>query len=202
VRQLTIQVSRGHGEAVVEAAWALGGNHQYRHEASAPGDRVEVVSVSVPNAGVDELLRRLEDLPGLQVTMAPRGVMALRAPLSDVSEQVSDVQPRSPSEVYLGGLQSVGSWTGFLGYAAAAGAVVWVGLFTNASYLLTAAMLIAPFAGPAMNAALATARGDPALLGRSVVRYLAGLILAIVEAGLLSLLLRQEGATATLIHGR
>ena len=125
--------------------------------------------------------------------------MVLQAPFSEVSDQVSNVQPRSPTEVFLGGLQSVGSWTVFLGYTAAAGAVVWVGLFTNTAYLLTAAMLIAPFAGPAMNAALATARGDPGLLGRSVLRYACALGLAVVEAGVLSLVLQQEVATTSMV---
>ncbi len=76
------------------------------------------------------------------------------------------------------------------------GLVAWVGLYTNTVYLLTAAMLIAPFAGPAMNAAVATARGDASLLGRALGRYLAGLALAIGAAGLMSLLFDQRIATA------
>jgi uncharacterized hydrophobic protein (TIGR00271 family) len=102
-------------------------------------------------------------------------------------------------EVFLAGLQSVGSWTGFLSYAAVAGVVVWIGLFTETVYLLTAAMLIAPFAGPAMNAALATARGDAALFGRSLGRYFAALAVTILVTGALSLLLRQEVATGMMV---
>ena len=56
-------------------------------------------------------------------------------------------------------------------------------------------MLIAPYAGPAMNAAVATARGDASLLGRALGRYLAGLTLAIGTAGLMSLLFDQRIAT-------
>ena len=82
--------------------------------------------------------------------------------------------------MYLAGLQSVGSWTGLLGYSAVAGAVVWTGMLVGSIFLLIAAMLIAPFAGPAMNAALATATGDRLLLRRSVVRY--GAAIAVVVA--------------------
>ena len=196
MRQLIVQVNRGRGQSVVEAALALGATNLIRFEAVGDDGPADAVFVHVPNAGVDDLLARLRALPGLRVTLVPRGVLALRAPLSEVSRQVSEVQPRGPAEVFLGGLQSVGSWTAFLGYAAASGAVAWVGLFTNTAYLLTAAMLIAPFAGPAMNAALATACGDPGLFGRSLLRYLGALSLTIVEAAALSLVLRQGVATA------
>jgi uncharacterized hydrophobic protein (TIGR00271 family) len=76
---------------------------------------------------------------------------------------------------------------------------VWIGLFTNTTYLLVAAMLIAPFAGPAMNVALATARGDRHLLGRSLVRYFAALAVTIAVTGLLTLILRQEVVTEQMV---
>ncbi|MGB3613274.1 MAG: DUF389 domain-containing protein, partial [Elainellaceae cyanobacterium] len=72
-----------------------------------------------------------------------------------------------------------------MSYAAIAGIVVWVGLYTNSSFLLTASMLIAPFAGPAMNVAIATARGDTALLWRSLLRYFSALAVCIVTSALL-----------------
>jgi uncharacterized membrane protein len=44
-------------------------------------------------------------------------------------------------------------------------------------------MLIAPFAGPAMNAAIATARGDGKLLRRSLFRYFSALVdVSVLEA--------------------
>lgn len=52
------------------------------------------------------------------------GVMALRSPPSEAPKQVKNVKECSPIEIFLGGLQSVGSWRGFLGYAAMAGFVV------------------------------------------------------------------------------
>jgi uncharacterized hydrophobic protein (TIGR00271 family) len=118
--------------------------------------------------------------------------MALHPPAHAAAEQVTNVGERSPIEIFLSGLQSTGSWKGFLSYAAIAGVIVWIGLYTNTSYLLVAAMLLAPFAGPAMNTALATARGDRQLLQRSIVRYFAALGMTITTTALLSWILRQQ----------
>jgi uncharacterized hydrophobic protein (TIGR00271 family) len=101
---------------------------------------------------------------------------------------------------FLGGLQSIGSWQGFLGYAALAGIVVWIGLYTNTAYLLIAAMLIAPFAGPAMNVAIATSKGDKQLLWRSILRYFSALGVTIAVTGILSLIWRQDVATSLMIE--
>lgn len=68
------------------------------------------------------------------------------------------------------------------------------------AYLLVAAMLIAPFAGPAMNTAIATARGDYQLLGRSLLRYFTALLVTIVTTWLLSLILRQEIPTSLMVE--
>jgi uncharacterized hydrophobic protein (TIGR00271 family) len=81
-----------------------------------------------------------------------------------------------------------------------AGVVVWIGLYTNTIYLLTAAMLIAPFAGPAMNVAIATARGDRQLLERSLLRYFVALSVTIAIAAVLSLLFRQSIATTQMVE--
>ncbi|MBE9106622.1 DUF389 domain-containing protein, partial [Nostoc cf. edaphicum LEGE 07299] len=70
---------------------------------------------------------------------------------------------------------------------------------TNTAYLLVAAMLIAPFAGPAMNTAIATAWGDRKLLGRSILRYFAALAVTIATTWLLSLILRQEIPTSLMV---
>jgi len=125
--------------------------------------------------------------------------IALRPPASEAPQQVKNVTSRSPIEIFLSGLQSVGSWRSFLAYAAVAGVIVWIGLYTNTSYLLVAAMLIAPFAGPAMNTAIATARGDLQLLGRSVPRYFSALLVTIAITFLLSLLLQQQSATSLML---
>lgn len=195
MRQLLVQVPQGYGKDVLDAAKAHDGSNLALVEATGSDQSIDLVMIHVSNRKVEGLLEALERIPNLQITLNPRGVLTLQPPADEAAQQVTDVAARSPIEVFLSGLQSVGSWKGFLGYAAAAGVVVWIGLFTNTSYLLVAAMLIAPFAGPAMNVALATARGDRHLLGRSIVRYFAALIVAIAVAAFLSFVLRQQVIT-------
>ncbi len=102
-------------------------------------------------------------------------------------------------EVFLASLQSVGSWKTFLSYAVIAGIVAWIGLYTNSTILLIAAMLLAPFASPAMNTAIATARGDLSLFRKSLTRYVASVSLGIVVAGALSFLMQQRVATTMMV---
>ncbi len=196
MRHLTVRVPRGHAAEVLEAARAQGGVNLAAMQATGEdGAALDVVLAQVPNPAVAPLLAMLERVPSLHATLLPQGVIPLRPPADKAAEQAMDVGARSPLEVYLGGLQSVGSWLGFLGYAAAAGVIVWIGLYTGAIFLLVAAMLVAPFAGPAMNAALATARGDAALFGRSLGRYFAALLVTIVVAALVSWAMGLQSAT-------
>lgn len=200
MRQLLIHVPRGQGAAALEIARAHDGVNLARIEAT-DGDRpLDLVIVHVANSKVEGLLKELQPLPDLHLTLIPRGVITLQPPASEAAQQVVEVEQRSPIEVFLGSLQSVGSWHGFLAYAAAAGAVVWIGLYTNRIYLLIAAMLIAPFAGPAMNVAMATGRGDGRLLWRSLLRYFVGLGVAIGVTAALSLIFRQEVATEQMVQ--
>ncbi|MGF1481695.1 MAG: DUF389 domain-containing protein [Cyanophyceae cyanobacterium] len=199
MRQLLVQVPQGQGREVFNIAKHHQGVNLVQLEAKSADGPVDVVIVHVSNGKVEPLLASLEPLPNLHITLIPRGVTTLKPPPSEAPEQVTDVKNLSPIEIFLQGLQSVGSWKGFLGYAATAGVVVWIGLFTNSSFLLVAAMLIAPFAGPAMNVAIATARGDRTLLWRSLVRYFAALGVTIAVTLLLSLVLGQEIATNAMI---
>jgi uncharacterized hydrophobic protein (TIGR00271 family) len=198
MRQLLVQVPRGCGKNVLDIAKACDGVNLVHFEATGSEKPLDVVIVHVPNPKVEELLGELESVPELHVTLIPRGVIALEPPASEAPQQVKNVEARSPIEIFLAGLQSVGSWKGFLGYAAAGGVVVWIGLFTNTSYLLVAAMLIAPFAGPAMNTAIATARGDRHLLQRTLLRYFAALATTILVTWALSLILQQEVVTSSM----
>ncbi|MEQ8997938.1 MAG: DUF389 domain-containing protein [Coleofasciculus sp. B1-GNL1-01] len=199
MRQLLIQVPRGQGDKVLDMAKAHQGTNLARFEASDTEEPIDFVITYVPNRQVEQLLEALDTLPDLHVTIVPRGMMPLKPPPSEAPQQVKEVELRSPLEIFLAGLQSVGSWTGFLGYAACAGVVVWIGLFTNTIYLLTAAMLIAPFAGPAMNTAIATARGDLYLLKRSVIRYGAGIAVTVLVAGILSVIMQQQAPTSLMM---
>ncbi len=198
MRQLIIQVPRGNGKAVIDIAKSHNGTNLARFEGNAE-EPIDVVIVHVSNREVGKVLEKLQDLAKVQITLIPTGVMTLQPPATEAPQQVVDVEERSPIEIFLSGLQSVGSWRGFLGYAALAGFVVWIGLYTNTAYLLVAAMLIAPFAGPAMNTAIATAWGDRKLLGRSILRYFAALAVTIATTWLLSLILRQEIPTSLMV---
>ena len=199
MRQLIIQVPRGNGKAVIEIAKSHNGTNLARFEGNGE-EPIDVVIVHVSNGEVGKVLEKLQDLPKVQITLIPTGVMTLQPPASEAPQQVVDVEERSPIEIFLSGLQSVGSWRGFLSYAALAGFVVWIGLYTSTPYLLVAAMLIAPFAGPAMNTAIATAWGDRKLLGRSILRYFAALAVTIATTWLLSLILRQEIPTSLMVE--
>lgn len=198
MRQLLIQVPCGSGQTVLQKAQTCQGTNlaQWQTMGDPPQD---MVLVHVSNQQVEPLLEALQDLSELKITLVPTGVMALHPPADQAAEQVIQVEERSPIEIFLAGLQSVGSWKGFLIYAAIAGIIVWIGLFTNTNYLLVAAMLIAPFAGPAMNTAIASARGDRHLMGRSVLRYFTALLVTIGVAALLSLVFRQQIATSLMI---
>lgn len=200
MRQLIIQVARECGKEVIDIAKSCNGTNLAQFEAKNASEPIDVVIVNVSNQKVGQFMEQLQDLPSLHITLIPTGVMALQAPLEEAQQQVLNVEERSPVEVFLSGLQSIGSWRGFLGYAALAGVVVWIGLYTNSIFLLVAAMLIAPFAGPAMNTAIATARGDRQLLGRSLIRYFAALAVTIATAWLLSLIWRQEIPTSQMIE--
>lgn len=200
MRQLIVQVPRGCGKNVLDIAKSCQGTNLVQFEANSDERPVDVVIVHVSNQKVEELLDKLEKIDNLHVSMFPHGAIALKPPVSETPEQVTNVQERSPIEVFIGSLQSIGSWRGFLGYAATAGVVVWIGLFTNTSYLLVAAMLIAPFAGPAMNVAIATARGDKKLLKRSLLRYFVALLLTILVAAALSFIFQQEIPTSLMVE--
>lgn len=200
MRQLMVQVSRGRGSEVLKIAQEHAGTNLASFSGEGPTGELDLVLIHVPNEVVGQLIEQLQSISPLYATLLPQGVLTLEPPPEEAADQVADVTERSPLEVFLSGIQSVGSWKGFLGYAAAAGGVVWIGLFTNTIFLLTAAMLIAPFAGPAMNASLATARGDIWLLGRSLGRYFAALLVTISSAALLSFVLRQNVATTQMIE--
>lgn len=199
MRRLTVRVPRGHGARVADIAETCGAADVAVAKACAGDDKLDLVTFSVGNTQVETVLASLDDIPEPHVSFDPRGVIALRPPAEEAAGQVVDVQPRSPIEVYLSGLQSVGSWSAFLGYSAAAGVVVWIGLFTERTFLLVAAMLIAPFAGPAMNAALASARGDLRLFWRSLARYASSILVTILTAFLLSVVLGQQIATGLMV---
>ncbi|HEY1020838.1 MAG TPA: TIGR00341 family protein [Flavisolibacter sp.] len=199
MRPLLVQVSEGKGNEVLSAAKAAKAKNLCMWPGRDGDKKMDVILAFVSNRKVEAFIDDINKIEAVQVTLFPQGVMAMYPPQNQAPEQVTNVQARSPLEIFLSGLQSIGSWKGFLSYAALGAIVVWIGLFTNTVFLLVGAMLIAPFAGPAMKTAIATARGDARLLGRSLLRYAVSLTLTIVVTLLLSLLMQQEAATSLMV---
>lgn len=199
MRQLLVQVPEGSGDDVLRAGRSHHATNVSRLR-SSDGDRPrEFIILHVNNRSVEGLLDDLEPIPEAHVTLLPQEVMALRPPPGEAPEQVTNVTERSPIEIFMAGLQSIGSWPGFLAYAVVSGVVVWIGLYTNTIYLLIAAMLISPLAGPAMNVAVASARGDGHLLRRGLLRYLAALLVTVATAAALSFAFQLRTATGLMV---
>lgn len=167
MRQLILKLPKGNKEKIQQVVEEFDG----RNTITLPNEEHDVFFVYLPNEKVNNFLKKIDEIEEPEINLIPRGVIALYPPASESPDQVTDVQPKSSLEIYLGGIQSVGSMFGLIGYSFVAGIIVWIGLFTTTSYLLVAAMLVAPFAGPAMNAALATAAGKKSLLKNSLTRY-------------------------------
>jgi len=199
MRQVLVKVPGGHGEDVLTLAEEQGAVNLVQVEASDNEGAWDLVFINVSNHKVGPLLDSLGDVPETHITLIPMGVLTMTPSKSEVAQKIKNVHHRSPIEIWLSGLQSIGSWQSFLGYTVAASLVVWIGMFTNTIFLLVAAMLIAPFAGPAMNVAIATARGDKTLLWRNLLRYFTALALTIAITAALSLLLQLQVATGMMV---
>lgn len=199
MRPLIIQVPKGNGNKVVEIAKKYEGKNISQMSGRGTEQEQDIVFSYISNRRVEKYIEELSEIPEIQLTLFPQGVMALYPPQNQAPDQVTDIEARSPIEIFLAGLQSKGSWNGFLGYAAIASVIVWIGLYTNTTYLLVAAMLIAPFAGPAMNTAIATARGDWALMKRGLLRYFASISITILATFLLSLMWGQGKETTLMV---
>jgi uncharacterized hydrophobic protein (TIGR00341 family) len=195
MRQLTLKVPEGKGEEVIKIAEKF----EAKNVIDIPQEDADLVVVHLRNNKVGDFLQELDDLTEAEITFIPRGIITLVPPASETPDQVKEVGIKSPIEIFLSGIQSVGSMKGFIGYAISAGVVVWIGLYAQTMYLLTASMLIAPFAGPAMNAALATSAGEGSLLRKSIKRYFIALIVTIATSALLTLIMGQQYATSLMI---
>ncbi|AKD05432.1 DUF389 domain-containing protein [Pontibacter korlensis] len=196
MRKLTVKVKEGEGREVREIAE----KHDGKNLVVDQVEKGEVVTVYLNNKKVSEFIADLRKFEEAEITLVPRGVITMYPPQGDAPDQVTDVTYRSPLEIFLGGLQSVGSKVGLLTYAVAGGMLVWVGFYTNTSYLLVAAMLVSPFAGPAMNAALGAASGKGGLLKQSLLRYFMAIGAAILVTFILSFLIGQQHATPMMVN--
>ena len=183
MRQLILKVPKGNKEKILQVVEEFEG----KNIITLPNEEHDVFIIYLPNKKVNNFLKKIDEFEEPEISLIPRGVIALYPPASESPDQVTDVEAKSSLEIYLGGIQSVGTTFGLIGYSFVAGIIVWIGLFTTTSYLLVAAMLVAPFAGPAMNAALATAAGKMPLLKSSLSRYGIAIFTGIVASFLLTL---------------
>lgn len=196
MRQLILKIPQGHTEIVNQAIK----EHQGKNTIHLDNQDHDVFIIFLPNNNIDDFLESIGEIDQREVNLIPRGVITLYPPESEAPDQVADVRAKSSFEIYLGGIQSVGSKFGLIGYSFVAGLIVWIGLITGTSYLLVAAMLVAPFAGPAMNAALATAAGKTALLKSSLTRYGLAILVGIVASFLMTVVFPLESLTALMVE--
>lgn len=196
MRQLILKIPKGNKEQVLDIVEEFQG----KNSIFLPNEEYDVFILFLPNIKVNDFLKRIDQFEKPEISLNPRGVITLYPPASDSPDQVADVQPKSSLEIYLGGIQSVGSIKGLIGYSFAAGLIVWIGLYTTTVYLLIAAMLVAPFAGPAMNAALATAAGKMPLLRSSLMRYGLAIGVGIIASFLMTLIFPLSTLTPLMIE--
>lgn len=109
MRQLIIQAPRRCGQIVFDLAITHQGINLSQVEAISNENEIDLVTVYLPNRAVEEFLEKLQDIPNVHITLLPSGVMALRLPANEAPKQVKQVQIRSPIEIFLSGLQSIGS---------------------------------------------------------------------------------------------
>lgn len=196
MRQVLLQVPPGCGDQLIGFAREVGASTLTRLDGgNGKGEPVDVLVLTVPNASVGPLIDRAQELGATEASVPAAGAFAFEPPAGEPPDELVDVTPRSPYEVVLAGQQSAGSWQGFLTYAVVAGIVAWLGLFTETIYLLTASMLIAPFAGPAMNTAIAITSGRSGLLQHALYRYAAGIGATSLVSGFLTFVVGQDVAT-------
>lgn len=196
MRQLIIKIPIGNKKEVLELVEKFKGRNSIHLEE----EKNDVFMIFLPNQMVNDFLKHLDEFEKPEINLIPRGVITLYPPASDAPDQVADVQPKSSLEIYLGGIQSVGSIKGLIGYSIAAGIIVWIGLYTTSVFLLIAAMLVAPFAGPAMNAALATAAGKKDLLKSSLERYVLAIGTGILVSFLMTVLFPLKTLTPIIVE--
>jgi uncharacterized hydrophobic protein (TIGR00341 family) len=196
MRQLLIKVQADKASAVQSIAK----EHQAKNVVAIPAEDGRTYIIHLSNNKLDSFIKKLDEAAKPEITFIPYGVITLYPPSDKAPDQVTDVATKSSLEIYTSGLQSIGSIKGMLGYSLASGLVAAVGLYTETIYLLTASMLIAPFAGPAMNAALGTAAGEWKILRQSVWRYFLSIFTTIAISALFSFIIDLEGPTSLMTY--
>ncbi len=199
MRQLNIYVEEGQGEAVLKLAKAHNVMEAVHWHVSGEDGPLDMISLQINNRSLGGLLVDLEQFSELKVSFFPHEVISFVPPPDNTPEHVLNLQPRSPIEIFLHSLQSVDQWGTFLVLAISGAIVVWIAFYTNSIFLLLAAMLIAPFAEPAMNVAVSTATGDKTLFFRNLQRYGAAIVITSAVTALLAFLLQESFMTELMV---
>lgn len=200
MRQVTVQVPRSEVARVLDVARRHDASQVTSLEAADQhGAPVQLIMLHIGNRKFGGFVEETAGVPELHLSAHPAGLLSFRPPAKELSDAAADVSPRSPVEIFVSGLQANGSWQANLGFAVAAGIVVWAGLATNSIVLLIGGMLIAPLAGPAINVALSTTSGDRELMKHSLARYTAAIAVMAAVGALLTLVFGPQHATQQMV---
>lgn len=184
-------------DAVAELGDEHGGGAWHHAVRVEGGDGWSAVQVSLPNRAVGRFVGAVQDrVPEAEFSIPVGETLPVRTPLSDVHDRVARVTRRSAFELVLDVLQSVGTWRGLLLYAAISGLVASYGVIFGIPFLLTAAMLIAPFGAPAMVCVVGLTMGDAWMLRRGAVRFFGALLVLAAAGALLGLAYGLDGSTS------
>ncbi|HUF26230.1 MAG TPA: DUF389 domain-containing protein [Gemmatimonadaceae bacterium] len=167
--------------------------------ASADDAPWATVTLQVANDRVGAMIEAVADqVPDVRVVLFPRGVLPIELPLDEVHRRLHDVSRRSTLELVLGSLQSLGSWRGMLAYAVLSGLVAAYAVMFDVSFLLVAAMLIAPMGAPALVCVVGSVLGDAPMVVRGAARFAAALAVLAAMAATLGVVSGVEISTATM----
>lgn len=145
-----------------------------------------MIFLNLPNDRVGSFIWAVRDaVADAQFVIIPRGSLPLQPPFDTIHHRLRDVSHRSTLELVIDSLQSIGSWQGMLLYAAFSGVIAAYGILFNTSYLLVAAMLIAPMGAPAMVSVVGAAIGDWRMFGRGAIRFFSAIAVLVVTAAAL-----------------
>ncbi|MEX2583457.1 MAG: DUF389 domain-containing protein [Gemmatimonadota bacterium] len=200
MRKIQVQVPPASADRVIELAAQLGAEAPWRSDGRGKdGEARQLVEVTLPNATLGAFVEAVaEEVPEAIFVFAPAGVVVIEPPVDEVQRATRRVQPRSALELVLGSLQSIGSWSGMLTYAALSGIVAAYAVIFDMSFLLVAAMLIAPLGAPAMVAVIGVAVGDWKMIRPGIMRFFIALAVLSLSAVALGLLYGLEISTATM----
>lgn len=197
MKRIEVRVPSGHAETVAKLGEEHGGFSASHHPVHVEGEAGwSRVAVNLPNASVGNFLQATDEaVEDVEFVIPASETMPVEPPLGDVRDQVARVTERSTYELVLDVLQTVGTWKSLLIYAVVSGVVAAYGVVFGVSFLLTAAMLIAPLGAPAMVGVVGITVGDPWMLRRGAIRFAVALLVLCGAAAAFGLLHGLERST-------